>query len=49
MPPFFKMLFNPRANLLVIGVITRLGRLMQNVACDVIVQLKLKHGRKRVV
>ena len=46
---FFKNVIQPRADFLVVGVITRLRRLMQDFARDVIVQLKLKHGRERVV
>ena len=36
---FFKNVVQPRADFLVIGVITRLRRLMQNLASDVVVQL----------
>src|SRR5580700_2830602 len=47
--PFFQNVIQPRTDFFVVGVVTGLRRLMQNFARDVIVQLKLKHGRERVV
>ena len=48
-PTFFKDVIQPCADLFVVGVITRLRWSMENLARDVVVQLELEHGRKRIV
>ncbi len=46
---FLQNVVQPGPDLLVIGVVTGLRWLVQNFARDVVVQLELKHRRKRVV
>ena len=47
--PFFQNVIQPRPDFLVAGIVTGLRRLMQDLAGDVVVQLKLKHGSESVV
>ena len=46
---FFQDVFEPGADFLVAGVVTRLRRLMQNVSRDVVVELEFQHGGKGVI